>query len=166
MFFVGWERQYKENSHSYGQLVMGSFIKTTYLLVHQSHTEYFGKTLNHPGDSVPLKPRFSTLKLLAFSKTKIKFEREEISDCWWNSGKYEKVADGDSNKRFCRVFSTVEETLGELCEVPRCLRWRGLRHHFQIYNISCILYLLQWTSLFFTVHGRILSGQTLYITYI
>ena len=41
----------------------------------------FGETLNHPGDSAPLKPTFGTLQLLAFPKTKITFEREEISDC-------------------------------------------------------------------------------------
>ena len=28
--------------------------------------------------------------------------------------------------------------LGELCEVPRCLLWRGLRHHCPVYNVSCI----------------------------
>ena len=36
----------------------------------------------------PLQPRFGSLQLLAFPKTKITFEREEISDCWRDSGKY------------------------------------------------------------------------------
>ena len=39
-----------------------------------SHTEFFGKTSNYPGDSVPLQPRFGALWLLAFPKTKIIFE--------------------------------------------------------------------------------------------
>ena len=56
---------------------------------------FFGKTSNHPGDPAPLQPRFGTLQLLAFPQTKITFEREEISDCWWNSGKYDAAADGD-----------------------------------------------------------------------
>ena len=60
-----------------------------------SHTEFFGKTSNHPGDSAPLQHRFGTLQLLAFPQTKITFEREEISDCWWDSGKYGPAADGD-----------------------------------------------------------------------
>ena len=34
-------------------------------------------------------------QLLAFPKTKITFEREEISNHWWDSGKYNSVADGD-----------------------------------------------------------------------
>ena len=33
--------------------------------------------------------------------------------------------------------------VGELCEVPRCLLRRGLRHHCPMYDISHILYLLQ-----------------------
>ena len=40
-------------------------------------------------------PDFVTLHLLAFPKTKITFEREEIWDCWWDSGKYARAADGD-----------------------------------------------------------------------
>ena len=104
-----------------------------------SHTEIFGKTSNHPGDSAPLQPRFGAAWLLAFPKTKITFEREEILDCWWDSGKNDGAADDDSNKGFCRVFWTVEETLGKLCEVPRCLLWRGLRRHGLMYNVFCIL---------------------------
>ena len=60
-----------------------------------SRAEFFGKTSNHPSDSVPLRPRFGALRLLAFSKTKTTFEREEISDHWWESGKYDGAADGD-----------------------------------------------------------------------
>ena len=60
-----------------------------------SRAELFGKTSNHPGDSAPLQPRFGALWLLAFPKTKITFEREEISDCQWDSEKYNRVADGD-----------------------------------------------------------------------
>ena len=43
----------------------------------------------------PSKPTFGTLWLLAFSKTKITFEREEISDYHWDSGKYDGAADGN-----------------------------------------------------------------------
>ena len=61
-----------------------------------SHAEFFGKTSNHPGDSAPLQPRFGTLGLLDFPKTKITFEREEeISDRRWDSGKYDGAADGN-----------------------------------------------------------------------
>ena len=60
-----------------------------------SHAEFFGKTSNQPGDSTSLQPRFGTLLLLAFPKTKITFEREEISDCQWDSGKCDGAADGN-----------------------------------------------------------------------
>ena len=57
--------------------------------------EIFGETSNHPSDSDPLQPRFGALWLLAFPKTKITFEREEISNHQWDSGKYDGAADGD-----------------------------------------------------------------------
>ena len=60
-----------------------------------SGAEFFGKTSHHPGDSVPLHPRFGALWLLAFPKTKITFEREEISDWRWDSGKHDGAADGN-----------------------------------------------------------------------
>ena len=60
-----------------------------------SGTLFFGETSNYPGDSAPLQPRFDTLQLLAFPRTKITFERGEISDCWWDSGKNDGAADGN-----------------------------------------------------------------------
>ena len=61
-----------------------------------SHAEYFGETSNHPGDLAPLEPEFNVLQLPAFPKTKITFEREEISEeHQWDSGKYNGAADGD-----------------------------------------------------------------------
>ena len=75
--------------------------------------EFFVKTWNHPGDSGPLQPRFGVLELLYFPKTKIAFEREEISD-WM---RFRKIQQGNWWR------------LGELCEVPRCLLGRGLRCH-------------------------------------
>ena len=59
-----------------------------------SHAKFFCETSNHPGDSAPLQPRFGALRLLAFPKTEITFEREEISDCR-DSGKYDRAADGN-----------------------------------------------------------------------
>ena len=60
-----------------------------------SHAESFGKTSNHPGDSVLLQPRFGALQLLAFPQTKITFEKKEILDCWWDSGNYNRAAVGN-----------------------------------------------------------------------
>ena len=63
--------------------------------MHHASTEFFCKTSNHPGDLASLQPRSGTLWLLAFPKTKIIFEREEISDCRRDIGKYDGAADGD-----------------------------------------------------------------------
>ena len=57
--------------------------------------QFFCETSSDPGDSAPLQPRFGALRLLAFPKTKINFEREVISDCRWDSGKWDGTADGD-----------------------------------------------------------------------
>ena len=51
-----------------------------------SHAECFGKTSNHPGDSAPTAQIWHPATS-GFSQTKITFEREEISDHWWDSGK-------------------------------------------------------------------------------
>ena len=60
-----------------------------------SHAGILDETSNHPGNSAPLQMRFGALRLLAFPKTKITFEKEEISDCQWDSGKYDGAADGN-----------------------------------------------------------------------
>ena len=60
-----------------------------------SHAKFFWETSNHPGDSALLQPRFGAPQLLAIPKTKINYEREEISDHQWDSGKYVRAADGD-----------------------------------------------------------------------
>ena len=92
-----------------------------------SHAEFFGKTSNHPGDSAPLQPRFGTLQHLAFPKTAIIFETEEISDHPWDSGRYDGAADGG-------------------CE--NCVRswgayFEGTEASLSYVQCSCILYLLQ-----------------------
>ena len=62
----------------YGQLVTGSFIITIHPLVHHVLYSFVAK---HQITQVPLQLRFGALRLLAFPKIKITFEREEISDC-------------------------------------------------------------------------------------
>ena len=141
MFFISWEMQYNENGHSYGQLAIGSFVRTTRPLMRHVLWRDFWWNVNSPRWLGPSTAQIGSLWLLAFLKTKITFEREEISDRRWNWGKYVETID-DSNKGFCRVFWTMEEMLGGLCEVLWCLLWRGLRRHCPMYNASCILYLL------------------------
>ena len=61
----------------------------------RSCIRFFSETSSHPADWAPLQPRFGALRLPAFPKTKITFEREEISDHWYDSGKYDGAPDGD-----------------------------------------------------------------------
>ena len=85
---------YDSEGHSYVQLVIGSFLTTMHLVMHQVSCTFLAKHEITPL-TAPLQPRFGTLWLLAFPKLKITFEREEISDCQWDSGKYDRTAGGN-----------------------------------------------------------------------
>ena len=65
--------------------------------------------------------------------------------------------------RFRKIRRSSWLQLRELGEIPRCLLWRELRYYCPMYNVSCILYLLQYMSLFLILLGWIPSGQTSYV---
>ena len=92
-----------------------------------SHAEVFflTKTSNYPGLSVPLQPSFGALKLPLFLQTSITFERGEISDYWWNSGKYNGADDGDSKKGFCSVLNSERDM--ENCGMSHSAYFKGDR---------------------------------------
>ena len=107
----------------------------------------FGEISNLPGDSDPLQPRFGTLWLLAFPKTKIIFEREEISGHWWDSGKYHRVIDGDWEN---------------------CVRFQGVCFEGDWgIIVLCTMFLVHCVfsnkCLFFILCGWIPSGQAIYV---
>ena len=79
-----------------------------------SCAEIFSETANHPGDSAPLQFRFGALQVLAFSKIEITFEREAISDHWWDSGKYKGAADGNWENCVRSQVLTLKETEASL----------------------------------------------------
>ena len=112
-----------------------------------SHAKFFAKHQITQVTQTLYSPDLVPCNFWLFPKTKITFEREEISNGWRESGKYDRAADG----------------YWENCEVPMCLLWRGLRHHCPIYNVSCILHLLQQMSVLFILHGQIPSGPTSYV---
>ena len=88
-------RNYLDDSEGcrYRQLVIGSFIATINPIMHYISRRAF--LANHSGDPTFLQPIFDGLWLVVFPKTKITFESEEISDYWWDSGKYNGAADGE-----------------------------------------------------------------------
>ena len=95
-----------------------SFITAMHpALIHHVLQSFLVKHQITRGDSPPYSPYWSPCDFWLFPKLKITFEREEISDHQWDSGKYNRAADGDWEN---------------LCEVPRCLLWRGLRRHCPI----------------------------------
>ena len=146
-FCVKLEHSSTETIHSggcsHGQLIIVSFITTMCLLMHHVSCRAFLCNIKSWGDSAPLQPRFGALWLLAFViiKSPLKWKRfqtiDEIQEnmtgswCW----------------------------LGELCEIPRCLLWSGLRCHVPctMFVVSCIFFN---KPVFFIEYGCILSGQT------
>ena len=110
-----------------------------------SRAEFSGETSNHQGDSAPLQPRFGALQLLAFPKTKITFEREEISGHQWDSGKYNRAADGDWENYVRSQGAYFEGDWGVI--------------------VLCTMFLVSPSINISICHSAcwILSGQTLYI---
>ena len=104
MSFISWELQNDENGHSYGQLVTGSFITTMCLLTHHLSGRIFWPNIKSPRWLSPPATQTWCPAILAFPKMKITFEREEISDHQWDSGKYDEAANGDSTKDFAECF--------------------------------------------------------------
>ena len=91
-----------------------------------SRGKVLGKPSNHPGDSVPYSPDLESCNFWLFSKLKSLLK-----------GKFQTISEIQENAR------SSSWRLRGLCKVPRCLLWRGLRHHCLMHNISCILYILQ-----------------------
>ena len=89
-----------------------------------SHAEFFWQNIKSPRWLSPAKPRFGALQLLAFSKTKITFEREGILDHQWDSGKYNRAADGD----------------WENCVRSQGAYFEGNWGIIVLYNVSCIFF--------------------------
>ena len=87
----------------------------------------FGKTSNHPGDSAPYSPDLSPCDFWLFPK---------LNNLW-------KGRDFRPSVRFRKTQWGSWWRLEDLCEVPRYILWKGLRHHCPVYNVSFISYLLQ-----------------------
>ena len=156
MFFVSWEMQYDENSRSYEQLVIGSFIKI--ISAHSRAMSYavFWWNIKSPRRLSPCTAQIWYLVTLAFPKTKITFEREEISECRWDSGKYDGAADGNSNKGFCRVFWKVEENAGRTVWGPKVPTLTEVSLYL------CMMFLVSSINVSFILYSWVLSGQTSY----
>ena len=91
------------------------------------------------GDSVPLQPRFGTLWLLAFPKTRINFEREDNSDHWW----YDRTADGDWDN--C-VRSKGTHLEGDWGVIVLC----SMLLVSYIFFKKCLFYHITWLETFWT----------------
>ena len=90
-----------------------------------SHVEFFGESLNHPCESAPsYSPDLAPCNFWLFPKLKSLWKGRDLRPLL----------------RFRKIWWGSWWQLGELCEVPRCLLWRGLRCHCPVYNISYIFF--------------------------
>ena len=149
-----------------GQLMIGSFTTTRCPLTHHISCRVVWQNIKSPRWLSPLQLRFGALRLLAFSKNKITFEREEISDHQWDSGKYDGQLMAIPTKDFAECFEQWKRRW-ENCEVPRCLLWRGLRHHCPVYNVSCVCIVFS-KCLYFSYYlaGYLLNRPYIHLQYI
>ena len=155
MFLCG---NYSKDSEgqSYGQLTIGSFITTMHSLMHHVSCRDAVKHQITQMTEHPLQPRFGALQCLAFSKTKITIEREEISDHQWDSGKYDGVADGDWENGVRSQGAYFEWAWGVivLCTMflisciffNKCLYFSYCMVGYLLERLWCILFI--WQSLF------------------
>ena len=125
---------------------IGSFLTIMYSLI-QPISCSFSQNIRWVGDSSPLQPRFGNLRLLAFPKTRITFEGEEISDRSWDSGKY----DGQLM------------VIGRSMWGPKVPTLKGTEASLSY--VQCFLYLVSSSVSvsIFIFHGWIPSGQALYM---
>ena len=90
-------RNYSDDSegHRYGQLMIGSLIATMCPFMHPVLCRVFWWNIKSPRWlSFPTAQIWHPVTS-GFPKIKMTFERAEISDHWWDSGKYNGAADGD-----------------------------------------------------------------------
>ena len=92
-----------------------------------SCVEFFGKIWSHPGDLAPYGPDLATCDFWFFAKLKSPLK----------------------GNRFQTIDEIQETTMGQLIVigrtmwVPKVPTLKGPRRHCPMYNVSCILYLLQ-----------------------
>ena len=149
MLFIGWEMKYNENSHSCGQLVIGSFIITCTHSYIMSHAEFFGKTSNHPNDSAPYDPDLAPWYFWLFPKLKSPLK-----------GKKFQTIDEIQENMMRQLMATGRTVWG-----PKVPTVKGTEASLSY--VQCFLYLVSSliNSLFFIFHGWIPPGQTIYIIY-
>ena len=89
-----------------------------------SHAVFFGETSNNPGDSLPYSPDLVPCNFWLFLKLKSPLKGNSF-----------QIIDEIQENMTRQLMS-----MGELCEVLRCLLWRGPRHHCSMDNVSCIFF--------------------------
>ena len=112
-----------------------------------SHAKFFAKHQITQVTQTLYSPDLVPCNFWLFPKTNITFEKEQISDHQWNSGKYNSAADGDWENCVRSQGACFE---GNWCIFVLCT----------VFLVSCIFFN---KYLFFILRGWLPSGQALYI---
>ena len=128
---------------SYGQEVTGSFITAMRPLMHHIWCRAFWWDIKSPRWLSPLQLRLGALRLLAFPKTKITFEMEEISDYQWDSRKCDRAADGNWENLWGLKVPTLKGTETSLSYVECSL-------YLVSSSINVSIFHIMWLDTFWT----------------
>ena len=137
-----WKHLNDSEGCSYGKLMIGNFITTT---AHASHLM----------QSFLVKHQITQV-------TQSLYSPDLVPSNFWLFPKLKSPWKGRDFRLLMRFRKIKQDSwwqLGELCEVPRCLLGRGLRHHCPMYSIPCIFFK---KCLFFILRSWIPSGQNTY----
>ena len=122
--------------------VMRSFITIQPALMHHVLCRDFWWDIQSPRWLSPLQPRFGAPHLLAFPKTKIIFEREEISEHQWDQGKCVRAAYGNWENCVRSQGAYFEGDWGVIVQCPMflvsCISFNKCLY-FSYYTAGCLL---------------------------
>ena len=135
-----------QKAAGYGQLVIGSFIMITCLFMHHLMQSVLVKNQTTQVTQPPYRPDLVPCNFWLFPKLKSPLQ----------------------GKRFQAIDELQENTKGQMTVIGRTV-WgpkgptlKGTETSLS--SVQCFLYLVASSiSVFFTAHGWILSGQTLYV---
>ena len=133
-------QNYSDDSegHSYGQLVIGSFIMKTWPLIHHILCQVFWLNIESPKWLSPTSAQIWHLWLMAFPKIKFTFEKEENSDCQWDSGKYDRAADVTGRTMWGPKVPILKGTEASLSYVQCFLYLLSSSINVFIFHITCL----------------------------
>ena len=140
MFFIGWEMHYDENGHSYGQLVIGSFIMTMCLLMYHVSCRGFWQNIKSP--------RWLSFPIAQIWHPATSGFSQNYNHLWRGRDirllmSFRKIWQGRGwwfQERILQNVLNSRRGAGRTAWGPKVPTWKGLRRHCLMYKVSCIFF--------------------------